>query len=301
MRTHQYATIIGMTLGGLIACSAAIPPQDLISARNAYNRANSDGSTSQINPRDMDTARKQLAVAEAAFEEDGDTQTTRDQAYLALRKVEFAEAVARTTHTDQAKGATVDAMHAAETKTVAATAKALADSKSEVAEQDSALAAQKVALATGKASLKDEKARREEAEKRAAQAMADLAAFATVKKEPRGMVITLADGVLFASAKWALLPAARLKLNRVAEALIKEDPLSKIVVEGHTDSQGGTDYNQQLSQRRAQAVREYLVSRGIAADRITSEGFGFQRSVADNKSAEGRANNRRVEIVVKPN
>ncbi len=301
MRTLQFSTIIGVTLGGLMACSAAIPPQDLISARTAYSRASNDGSTSQVNPRDMDTARKQLAVAEAAFEEDGDTQATRDQAYLALRKVEFAEAVARTAHTDQAKGATVDAMHDAETKTVAATAKALAASKSEVAAQDSAIAAQNVALATGQASLKDEKARRLEAEKRAAKAMADLAAFASVKQEPRGMVITLSGGVLFASAKWELLPAARVKLNQVAEALIKEDPLSKIVVEGHTDSQGGTDFNQKLSEQRAEAVREYLVSRGIAADRLTSEGFGFQRSIADNKSPEGRANNRRVEIVVKSN
>lgn len=114
------------------------------------------------------------------------------------------------------------------------------------------------------------------------------------------MVITLSGSVLFASAKSDLLPAAQLKLNEVANALIKEDPLSKIVVEGHTDSQGGVPYNQDLSQRRAQAVRDYLVSRGIASDRVTSQGFGSSRSIADNNSAEGRANNRRVEIVVQP-
>ena len=69
---------------------------------------------------------------------------------------------------------------------------------------------------------------------------------------------------------------------------------------GHTDSQGGTSYNQELSQRRAQAVRDYLVSRGIAADRVTAQGVGPSRAITDNKSAEGRANNRRVEIVVEP-
>jgi outer membrane protein OmpA-like peptidoglycan-associated protein len=72
-------------------------------------------------------------------------------------------------------------------------------------------------------------------------------------------------------------------------------------VEGHTDSQGAVAYNNELSQRRAQTVRDYLVSRGIASDRVASEGFGSSRSVADNTSPEGRANNRRVEIVIGPN
>jgi len=300
MRTQSYIAIFGMALGGLTACAASLPPQDLVSARNAYSRANNDGTTSKLDPSDLDAAHKQLEVAETAFREDGDTQHTRDQSYLALRRTEYAETIARTRGTDQATGATVDAMHADEKKTVAGTAAALARSKTELASQDSAIAQQNVALAAGKVALKDEKTKREEAEKRAAQAMADLAKFASVKQEARGMVITLSGSVLFASAKADLLPAAQLKLNDVANALIKEDPLSKIVVEGHTDSQGGVPYNQDLSQRRAQSVRDYLVSRGIAGDRVTSQGFGSSRSIAENTSAEGRANNRRVEIVVQP-
>jgi outer membrane protein OmpA-like peptidoglycan-associated protein len=146
--------------------------------------------------------------------------------------------------------------------------------------------------------LKNETDRREEAEKRAAKAAADLAKFASVKQEARGMVITLSGSVLFATAKADLLPTAQLKLNEVADVLTKQDPDSKLVVEGHTDSQGGAAYNQELSQRRAQSVREYLVSRGIAADRVTAQDFGATRAIADNASAEGRANNRRVEIVV---
>ncbi len=106
--------------------------------------------------------------------------------------------------------------------------------------------------------------------------------------------------MLFASNKYELLPAAQAKLNQVAEALLAGDPTSTFVVEGHTDSQGKADLNQTLSANRAKAVRDYLVSHGIAEDRITSEGFGPTRPVADNKTAEGRANNRRVEIVVKP-
>jgi outer membrane protein OmpA-like peptidoglycan-associated protein len=293
MRTFGKIASFSAALCALAACAASVPPQDLVSARAAYARASNDGKTTQVNPRDMDTARKQLDVAEAAFKEDGDTQGTRDQSYLALRKTEYAEVIARTKQQDQATGATVDAMHADQTKTVADTAAALNRSKTQLATQDATLANTKVAL-------KDEKARREDAEKRAAQAAADLAKFATVKQETRGMVITLSGSVLFASAKSELLPAAQLKLNDVANALIKEDPLSKIVVEGHTDSQGQVPYNQDLSQRRAQSVRDYLVSRGIAADRVTSQGFGSSRSIADNASAEGRANNRRVEIVVQP-
>ena len=293
MKTIRTIAIFGLTLATIAGCAASLPPQDLVSARNAYNRAQNDGTTMKGNPRDMDAAKKQLDVAEASFEENGDTQETRDQSYLALRKTEMAEVIARTARSDGATTATVDAMHADEKRTVAATAKALVASKNENATQDAA-------IATGKIALKDEKARREDAEKRAAQAAADLAKFATVKQETRGMVITLSGSVLFASAKSELLPAAQIKLNDVANALIKEDPLSKIVVEGHTDSQGAAAYNQDLSQRRAQSVRDYLVSRGIAADRVTSQGFGPTRSIAENNSAEGRANNRRVEIVVQP-
>jgi outer membrane protein OmpA-like peptidoglycan-associated protein len=292
MRTYLPIGILSVAFVGIAACVASVPPPELVNARAAYQRA-SQGPAPAATPRDMDTAKKQLEVAETSFETNGDTQGTRDQAYLALRKAEYAEVIARTLRSDAATGATVDAMHADEKKTVAGTAAALGRAKTELATQEAENAHTKVAL-------KDEKARREDAEKRALQAAADLAKFASVKQEPRGMVITLSGSVLFASAKWDLLPAAQVKLNEVANALTREDPLSKIVVEGHTDSQGQPGYNQELSQQRAQAVRDYLVTRGIAADRIAAQGFGPTRTIADNKSPEGRANNRRVEIVVQP-
>lgn len=277
---------------GIIGCASALPPQELVNARSAYDRADS-GPAAQLNPADLHSAKTQLDVAEAKFREDGNTQEARDQAYLALRKTELAEVVARTKQSKQTTEGVVDAMHADQTDAVARTSEELALKQTQVA-------AQGAALATQGAQLRDEKALREQAEKRAAQAAEDLSKFASVKQEPRGMVITLSGGVLFASAKSDLLPAAQMKLNDVANALTKEDPISKIVVEGHTDSQGSATYNQELSQRRAQVVRDYLVTRGIASDRITAQGFGQTRSVADNTSTEGRANNRRVEIVVQP-
>lgn len=284
--------LVGAAAMSLVACAAALPPQDLVNARGAYARA-SQGPAQEHDPADLSSAKVQLDSAEASFEENGDTQETRDKAYVALRKAELAESVARARATDQSKEGVVDAMHADETKTVAATSAELGRTKTQLTAQSAAFAAQGVAL-------QDEKTRRQEAEKRAAQAAADLAKFATVKQEARGMVITLSGSVLFASAKWDLLPAAQVKLNDVANALTREDPLSSIVVEGHTDGQGAAAYNQTLSQNRAQAVRDYLVMRGIASDRVTAQGFGPTRAIAENTSSEGRANNRRVEIVVQP-
>src|SRR5690606_122516 len=101
------------------------------------------------------------------------------------------------------------------------------------------------------------------------------ARFATVKEEVRGTVITLSGSILFASGEWDLLPAAQARLNEVADALLKKDPTSQIVVEGHTDSQGTKEDNQGLSQRRADAVRSLFVTRGIAADRVSAKGFGL--------------------------
>ena len=113
------------------------------------------------------------------------------------------------------------------------------------------------------------------------------------------MVITLSGSVLFASNKDALLPAAQERLGQVADALKTQDD-HKIVVEGHTDSQGSAASNQGLSERRAQSVVSYLVSRGVPTDKIRAQGLGPNRPVSDNATVEGRANNRRVEIIVQP-
>jgi outer membrane protein OmpA-like peptidoglycan-associated protein len=89
-------------------------------------------------------------------------------------------------------------------------------------------------------------------------------------------------------------------MSEVASALSSGDSKSRIVVEGHTDSTGSAETNQELSMKRAAAVRDALVSRGVSADRISVEGFGAARPIADNTSQAGRANNRRVEIVLQP-
>jgi outer membrane protein OmpA-like peptidoglycan-associated protein len=278
-------------MGALIAlaaaagCVSAAAPPELVTARLVYDRA-AHGPTAQVNPTDLHTAKESLDLAEQSFDKDGDTQDTRDLGYTAGRRAETAEARARAMMATGQKDQVVAQMHATTASQAQASSAQLGRANRELASQG--------------AQLSNEVQRRQEAEKRAAQAAADLAKFASVKQEDRGIVITLSGSVLFVSGRSDLLAAAQLKLNEVADALTKQDPDSKIVVEGHTDSQGTASSNQDLSQRRAEAVRDYLVSRGISSDRVTAQGYGPTRSIADNASAEGRANNRRVEIVVKP-
>ncbi len=285
------------TLGLIMAvasagCGAATLPPELASARSVYDRA-SHGPAATLNPTDLHTAKESLDAAEHSFKEEGNSQVTRDLGYAAERQAETAESRARAMQAVAEKEQIIAGMHAATETQAKASAAGLVQANQQLASKDQALQVQGVALQT-------EVQRRKEAEKRAAQAAADIAKFASIKQETRGMVITLSGSVLFTSGKSDLLPAAQLKLNDVAKALTEQDPESTMVVEGHTDSQGAAAFNQDLSQRRAQTVRDYLVSRGVASDRISAEGFGPTRTIGDNATAEGRANNRRVEIVVKP-
>ena len=136
-----------------------------------------------------------------------------------------------------------------------------------------------------------------ESEKRTAAALAALATLASLKQEERGLVVTLSGSILFRPAEATLLPPAQVKLEQVAKALLAI-PARNIIVEGYTDSRGSESYNQELSQRRADAVRDFFVQKGYPAGHIQSRGRGEGNPIASNASAEGRANNRRVEIVI---
>jgi outer membrane protein OmpA-like peptidoglycan-associated protein len=291
MRTTRNVAILAL-VASATGCAAAIPPPDLVTARASNLRAK-HGAAATLDPADLHTADESLERAEESFQRAGDTQATRDLAYVADRRAQIAEARGSAAQAGRQQQQTIGQMHDAETSQLAATSGQLGRAQMQLALQGQALQTQNQALAA-------EQQRRAEAEKAAAKAAADLAAFASVKQETRGMVISLSGSVLFVSNKSDLLPEAQIKLNEVADALTKQDSESKIVVEGHTDSLGGAPYNQELSERRAQSVRDYLVTRGIAADRLSSHGFGLTRPISDNGTAEGRANNRRVEIVVQP-
>lgn len=136
-----------------------------------------------------------------------------------------------------------------------------------------------------------------DAEARRLRLQNELARIASTRSEQRGLVVTLGSGILFDSGKSAIKPGAKSMLKRIAAQLSGESSM-KVTVEGHTDNVGGTDKNQALSEKRADAVRDYLVSAGVSADRITAIGHGESSPVATNKTAAGRQQNRRVELVI---
>jgi outer membrane protein OmpA-like peptidoglycan-associated protein len=267
MKLMTYLIIIA-TAGLLVGCAATLPPTELLEARQAVLQANS-GQAAQLVPAEVHKADEALALAEKSFKDDPKSYRTKDLAYVASRKAKLAEALAVTAVEN------------------VATAKAKADLEATQAE----------VVKKTKDNLAIEQKARIEAEAKAAVAQADLAKLAAVKEEARGLVITLSGSVLFTSNTAVLSPAAQTRLNQVADALMMTKE-RKITVEGHTDSRGSTASNQELSQRRAEAVRSYILSRGYPSDLIVAQGIGEDRPVTDNASAEGRANNRRVEIVV---
>ncbi len=115
----------------------------------------------------------------------------------------------------------------------------------------------------------------------------------------KAILVNLPDGVTFDVGSATLQPAFRATLDKVAQSMI-DYPQSLIDVYGHTDSTGSDAFNQRLSEQRATTVMNYLISRGVPASRLRSQGFGETMPVASNDSVDGRARNRRVEIKIVP-
>lgn len=118
----------------------------------------------------------------------------------------------------------------------------------------------------------------------------------TSRRDARGEVMTL-SGEVFAPGQAALRSEARANLGKVVD-FVQRNPAAKVRIEGHTDGTGSANLNQALSQRRADSVMQALIEEGVEASRLEAVGFGQDRPVADNRTEEGRARNRRVEIVV---
>jgi outer membrane protein OmpA-like peptidoglycan-associated protein len=129
-----------------------------------------------------------------------------------------------------------------------------------------------------------------------AQLLSQFNAVLQTRDTARGLVVNMSD-VLFDTGKFSLRPIAREKLAKVA-GIVSGHPGLRLDVEGYTDSVGGDDYNQRLSEHRGEAVRDYLTGEGMAAGSVTAKGFGKTQPVATNATAAGRQQNRRVEIVI---
>lgn len=160
------------------------------------------------------------------------------------------------------------------------------------------------------AALATEQGRTEQAERELARIRAErdksredltatLSRLAQVREETRGVIITLPGNVFFNVNRADVKPAMQIQLQKIAKALAAV-PEQHLVIEGHTDSDGKREHNLSLSELRAQSVQKILVDGGIAGERMEIKGYGSHRPIADNSTPAGKAQNRRVEILLTP-
>lgn len=301
-RTIIHASSLLLALG---AC-ATTPSPELVDAREEYRRVDAAGMTAKVAPAELHVAQTALQGAEQAYERNGNTFHARDLAYVAQRRIQIAEAIASTTLAKKNSQDATTEYRNVQGEIITDKNAALDDTRGELARSErqvnstrEQLSSSQDARADAESARAEAEAARAAAEARAQQAQQALAKLAAVEQEPRGMVVTLSGSVLFASAKYALLPGARSRIDDIADVLMM-DGGRHIVVEGHTDSVGSLDKNVILSQHRAESVRSALIRRGYDASLIEAHGLGESTPIANNGTSEGRANNRRVEIVVLP-
>ncbi len=299
MKTGNISLFVTVACAGLMLGCAHTPPTELVEARTAYTASN-NGLAATLTPTELHDAWIVLDKANKEFDEHGDTTECRDYAYIAQNKLQLADVKARTEQDRQKIAEAAKAGVVARDNQVKSTRAALSSTREQLKEERRDSNAKSAEMEKTAEQLAAEKEARTSAEARLAGAMKDLATIAAIKEEARGLVITLSGSILFASNKFALLNTAMTKLDQVAEALKAQDSDKQMVVEGHTDSQGSDRINQPLSLNRANAVRDYLVTRGVDSNRISAVGMGSSHPLLDNRNAENRANNRRVEIIIQP-
>ena len=299
MKIRETNLFVSIALAGFMGSCATTAPPELVQARTSFTASNS-GLAAKLAPTELHDAWTVLAKANKEFDEHGDTTMCRDYSYIAQNKLELADVKARTELDREKIAEAVKAGVVLRDSQVKSTKAALSSTREQLKQERRDSTAKTEEIEKTAEQLATEKQARLTAESRLADAMKDLATIAAIKEEARGLVITLSGSILFASNKFALLNTAMTKLDQVAEALKAQASDRRMVVEGHTDSQGSDRINQPLSVNRAGAVRDYLVSRGVESDKISAVGMGSSRPLLDNKNAENRANNRRVEIIIQP-
>lgn len=282
------------SITGLICLTTACAtvPSALEQARQNYQQMEGDPLISRNAPVASYEASQVLSRAEQAWKDTGDEEEVTHLAYLTDKRIEIARQTAQQklaeSETQQLKQEREKFLMESRTRE-ADRAKQLAESRArevQLAQQEAETRARETQEAQRKAQAATDRA--EGLEKRFAELKA--------KQTARGFELTLND-VLFAFDKAELKPGATRSLANVAEFL-RENPERKITIEGYTDNLGSDAYNRELSQRRANSVRDFLVQSGISADRITAGGLGEAYPVASNQTEAGRQENRRVQIII---
>jgi outer membrane protein OmpA-like peptidoglycan-associated protein len=225
----------------------------------------------------------------AAEQPETDKELAKHKVYLADHKVEIAMAQAKTSWVEDQRAKLSQqrdkARLDARTREADAATSELAIARGEMAEQ----------TRQAEATRNETEAAQLAAAQQTAQMQRQLDEL-NARPSDRGMVLTLGD-VLFASGKAELKAGATANLNKLV-AFLTAYPDRSVTIEGHTDSLGSEDYNVGLSQRRAESVKAHLVGQGIALTRLSASGLGESVPVADNDSAAGRQQNRRVEVII---
>jgi outer membrane protein OmpA-like peptidoglycan-associated protein len=305
-------------------------PLELLEARNAVVIAKAAGAE-QYAPDSLTKAEDMLQRAEDYYQRKqgrtpigtaarGATQMAEDARVLTLQRKEQAKIDAdRRAHEEAQAKAEADAAAAqqqaaqaqqqaeedARRRAEAEQAQAVAQQAQAAAQQQqaAALAAQQQAEAAAAAAQQQAQLaeqQREQAiqqkEAMRARLLAQLNQVLQTRDTAKGLIVSMPD-VLFAFNKYDLKPEARERLAKIS-GIVLAYPDLKLQIEGYTDSIGSDEYNQQLSEKRAEAVRDFLVSNGVSINNVTAQGMGKADPVADNSTAQGRQLNRRVEMIV---
>jgi len=256
----------GALAAALIGCAsnANTTPQ-LVNARRAYDEA-ADSAARTRAPNDLAEARMALERAEEAHDQQPGSDREAHLARRAERKARYAEM----------RG----------------------DQRSANRTELAAKYEPRGEVAVERERVREERQTSKVSDRRSNAALQSLAQVANVKQETRGVVITMSGSLLFPSGERDVSPIANQSLDQVAHALAQQPSDTTFQIEGYTDSSGSESENLSLSEKRAQLVADRLVESGIDSSRVSVVGRGEAQPIADNQTSEGRAANRRVEIVV---
>jgi outer membrane protein OmpA-like peptidoglycan-associated protein len=293
-------SLISVAVAAALLTACASTPERvevLEQARADVQMLSQEPTASEAASRELAAARSSLNAAEQALKE-GDLDDVNHYAYLASRQAQTGKArvderVARQQITQaeaERNRVLLEARtHEAERATSAA--------QSATAQAQAARAAAESATVTATQRAAEADAARQDALAARAEAADMQKALEELQARPteRGMVLTLSD-VLFDTGAATLKPGADLALGRIAD-FMTANPETRVMIEGHTDSRGSDSYNEDLSRRRAQAVKDALAARNISGDRVEAIGRGEGFPVASNETTAGQQQNRRVEIV----
>ena len=279
---------------------AELAPQALADARNAVRRAAADGLSEQQRAQRVWIARKQLEITRAegfterASREIEAAEQRRNELLLRASRLEAQQARQAAENALLTSVATQEQMERArEMATRSDQARDEATQDAREARQEAEQARRVVEAQSSEMEL----ARREAAlASQQAQSLQRRLEYMEYRQTDRGVVVTLGD-VLFEVGESELLPSAEQNLNDVIK-LLESEPDKAIRIEGHTDSTGRAELNLRLSEARAKAVRDALIELGIDSSRLNAVGMGEDFPIATNQTGEGRARNRRVDVIV---